>query len=101
MAFAGLWETWNRGETPIESFAIITTQANATVQVLHERMPVILPPKHFAAWLAPQTDRQALHEMLDPCPDEWLAFHPVDARVGNVKNDDAGLIEPLTDLFPA
>jgi hypothetical protein len=48
-------------------------------------------------------DEQAIRmlDMLRSCPSEALALHPVDARVGNVKNDDAGLVAPLTGLFPA
>ena len=71
------------------------------LQTLHDRMPVILAPESFGAWLDPLTAKPALLDLLRPCPDEWIAFHPVDVRVGNVKNNDAGLIEPLTNLFPA
>jgi hypothetical protein len=44
-AFAGLWESWERaGEGPLEMFTILTTEPNALVAPLHDRMPVILPP---------------------------------------------------------
>lgn len=49
-----------------------------------------------------ESDAQRDHDMLEPCPDEWLAFCPVSTRVGNVRNEDAGLVTPLTmDPFPA
>jgi putative SOS response-associated peptidase YedK len=41
-AFAGLWETWRGGESPLETCTIITTSANRTMEPLHNRMPVIL-----------------------------------------------------------
>ena len=44
MAFAGLWETWQGDESPVESFTVITTEANQATCVLHDRMPVILAP---------------------------------------------------------
>lgn len=101
LAFAGLWESWQGEEGPVESFTIITTEANRATNTLHDRMPVVLPSDLFAGWLDPAaTDAERLG-LLRPCPDEWLAFHPVDARVGNVKHDAAGLIEPRTDLFTA
>jgi len=45
-AFAGLWERWERGEEPVESCTLITTEANGVVGPVHNRMPVILgcPP---------------------------------------------------------
>jgi putative SOS response-associated peptidase YedK len=52
MAFAGLWEGWKGADgTIIRSFVIITTTANDTLRPLHERMPVILEPQDWPAWL--------------------------------------------------
>src|SRR5258707_11638201 len=47
-AFAGLWERWEKGETPVESCTIITMDANGFMQPLHNRMPVILGPADYA-----------------------------------------------------
>src|SRR4029078_760571 len=54
LAFAGLWDRWHSpaGET-LERMTIVTTAANDIMRRLHERMPVILPPEHFALWLDP------------------------------------------------
>ncbi|HMB02985.1 MAG TPA: SOS response-associated peptidase family protein, partial [Isosphaeraceae bacterium] len=41
-AFAGLWERWAKGEEPIESCTLLTTEANEVVSPVHQRMPVIL-----------------------------------------------------------
>ena len=46
-AFAGLWETWTKGDGPVESCTLITTEANATVAPAHDRMPVILLPEEY------------------------------------------------------
>ena len=96
-AFAGLWEAWNKEGEPIESCTIITTDANKKLEQLHDRMPVILPPASFESWLDPKTPAEALKELLCPLPAEQIAFHPVGASVGNVRNQDAGLIEELAD----
>ena len=57
-AFAGLWESWidkhQWGWYPqIDSCTIITTEANEFMQSIHHRMPVILDPMNYDAWLDP------------------------------------------------
>jgi putative SOS response-associated peptidase YedK len=48
LAFAVLWESWNKGEEPVESCTFIKTEANDLMRQLHNRMPVILDPKGYA-----------------------------------------------------
>jgi putative SOS response-associated peptidase YedK len=97
MALAGLWETWSsraNNET-IRSFTIVTTTPNALCGYLHNRMPVILPPDIWSAWLGEeQADPDELKSMLVPYAGEMVAW-PVSQRVGNVKNNDASLIVPI------
>ncbi|MEX1223648.1 MAG: SOS response-associated peptidase [Pirellulales bacterium] len=72
-ALAGLWEYWEPpdGGPPIESFTIITTDANRTAAAYHDRMPAILLAEDYARWLDPQfTDTTALAAMIRPLPDE-------------------------------
>ena len=96
--FAGLWERWKdraSGEM-IQSCTIITTTPNEVCAALHDRMPVILEPKDYARWLSEEaTDPPHLMAMLRPYPAEAMEAYPVSARVGNVKNTDATLFEPL------
>ncbi len=50
--FAGLWERWRApGGEPIETFAIVTTDANDTVAPIHDRMPAVIPPDKVDTWL--------------------------------------------------
>ena len=100
-AFAGLWDVWMKGAAAVESRSIITTTANEATRHLHERMPVLLAPSHFAAWLDPLTPPPALHELLRPCPADQIALHPVAPLVGNVRNDGPELAAPAADLFTA
>jgi putative SOS response-associated peptidase YedK len=94
---AGLWETWRgkEGET-IESCTIIVTEANALVQELHDRMPVILAPEDYAAWLDPENkDAEGLRTMLRPAdPHPWTLVE-VSRKVNSPKNDSPELIEPV------
>jgi putative SOS response-associated peptidase YedK len=102
MAFAGLWEAWRDsrlGDDPdawIRSSTIITTRAGLDLDGIHDRMPVILEPDVLDVWLDPSNqDSHELKAMLRPSPRGTLRHHPVDPRVGNVRNNDAGLIDRL------
>ena len=102
MAFAGLWERWTAkdGGQPVETFAIITTAANALLSPLHDRMPAILDEAKQAIWLGEQHAAPSeLKAMLRPYPPERMQLWPVDKRVGNVKNDDPALIERTSNLL--
>ncbi len=92
-AFAGLWSTWRSpsGEE-VESYTIMTTEPNELMAEIHNRMPVILGADDHQRWLDLDVDTT---DVLKPCPSGWLEAYPVDKRVGNVRNNDAGLIEPL------
>jgi putative SOS response-associated peptidase YedK len=97
MTLAGLWDIWQpQGGAAVKSFAIITTTANELLAPLHDRMPVLVPPDRWAAWLGEQaaTDRD-LKAMLTPYPSAGMAFWPVDRRVGNVRNDSPDLFARL------
>lgn len=99
--FAGIYESakTDDGET-INSFSIITTEANATVQELHDRMPAMLLKGEIGDWLNPeQHDPGYLQEFLRPWPDDAISFYRVSTDVNNVRNNRPGLIEPYRDLF--
>jgi putative SOS response-associated peptidase YedK len=102
-AFAGLWERWRNPAdgTILRSFAIVTGPANALCRPIHERMPVILPRQDWALWLGEEDGApERLHDLLHPCPEHLIRLYPVGPAVGNVKNDDAGLLEPLAADLP-
>lgn len=99
-AFAGLWETWAVRDGPeagttVESYTILTTAANDKLRPIHDRMPVILPPADWDAWLDPATAVPAAQALLRPHPPEPMAFYRVSIRVNSVRNDDADCIAPL------
>ena len=97
-AFAGLWERFTPREgPPIRSFTIITTEGNAVLAPLHDRMPVILDAEDYGAWLAPDAAAPDLHALLRPFSEPELIFFEVSPRVNKVANDDPSLIEPAAD----
>ena len=100
LAFAGLWEEWRgpdrSGDQRLRSTTISTTEANATMAPVHDRMPVILPPSAWAEWLAPDNhDLPSLGSLLVPAPPQLLVIHPVDPEVGNVRSRGPHLVDPV------
>ena len=80
----------------MRSFAIITTTPNELCAELHDRMPVVLKPDVWPGWLGEEPAEPAqLKAMLAPYPSAEMTCWPVSPRVGNVKNNDPSLIEPI------
>jgi putative SOS response-associated peptidase YedK len=100
MAFAGLWEYWDKGDEPIESCTIITTDANEPMTAVHDRMPVILDPDDYDRWLDPASDPAALQELLRPAPDDFLTFTKVSTVVNNARNERPECVVPLEGGTP-
>jgi putative SOS response-associated peptidase YedK len=94
-AFAGLWERWHHGEgEPVESCAILTTGPNPLVRPVHDRMPAIVPPADFAAWLDPQSTPAELQALLRPYPEGEMVAEPVGPFVSNPRNEGPRCLAP-------
>ncbi len=94
--FAGLWDRWQDGSEIIESCTIITTDANALLKPIHDRMPVILPETEYERWLDPGTQNPAaLQPLLKPYDSEAMKAYAVSTRVNDPKNDDSECITPV------
>ncbi|MGD9741970.1 MAG: SOS response-associated peptidase [Dongiaceae bacterium] len=94
LSLAGLWERWEKGEQPVETFSIITTTPNELVAPIHDRMPVILAPEDFDAWLKPEP-LPAATSLLRPYPADLMKACRISTRVNSPKNDDPAIIEPV------
>lgn len=94
-AFAGLWERWDKGDEPLETCTILTTEPNSLLAPIHNRMPVILPTSHFDRWLDPQANSADLQDLLQPYPPGELKAYPVSRQVNKPSNDIPDLIKPL------
>ncbi len=89
-AFAGLWERWVSPEGPVvQTCTLLTTAANDVVRPWHERMPVILPPDGYAAWLDPA--RKA--EEVQAWPAEDIQAVPASPRANSPRNEGAELLD--------
>lgn len=93
---AGLWEFWDKDpDDPTYSCTILTTRANDKVAELHDRMPVILEGAARDAWLAADTSREELQELMEPLASERIDFYPVSRIVNSPKNDVAACMESV------
>ena len=92
--FAGLWDQATIDEVTIESFTIITTEPNELMADIHSRMPVIIDPSNYAAWLDSENDNAK--DLLKPFPAGHMQAWPVGKAVGNVRNQGRELIEEVT-----
>jgi putative SOS response-associated peptidase YedK len=103
LAMAGLYELWLdpvRGRDDPDAWlwtaAIVTTAAEPGVARLHDRMPLVIPPERYAAWLDPSfTDVDAVARLLVPPPPGRLEAYPVSTAVGDVRVNGPHLIHPV------
>jgi putative SOS response-associated peptidase YedK len=98
LALAGLWADWRDPDSgeQLWTCTIVTTTANELMGSVHHRMPVILPPSAWDAWLDPDNhDVEQLSALLEPAAEELLALWPVDLSVGDTRNNRAELTQPL------
>lgn len=95
LLYAGLYESWQPAPGVWErTFTIITTDANAVVEPIHNRMPVILLNDAIDAWLHMREENpDKLLALLRPPPDDLLIATPVSPRANSVKHDDPGVLE--------
>lgn len=112
-ALAALWEQWTPREprsahtgladaapTPLITCALITTEPNAVMAPIHDRMPVLLHPDDFDRWLNPATPLDAVQALIRPWDGPMVAW-PVSTAVNSPRVDDPALIDPIEPHRPA
>ncbi len=94
--FAGLSERWvSPGGEEIQSCCIITTDANALMMPIHDRMPVILAPGDYDAWLDPaNVNAEMLRALLRPAEADDMIAYPVSRAVNSSRTDAPMLVKP-------
>ena len=94
-AFAGIWAVWHAPDrsTTLRTCAVLTTDANAAVGPLHDRMPVILPRDGEGAWLDHHTPRAVLEELMHGLSAEEMSVRPVATRVNDVRCEGPECLE--------
>ena len=97
VSFAGLWERWEGGSEPMETFTILTTAASPALVDIHHRQPAIIEAVDFDDWLAPATPRDRLLAVARRVYEGPFDCWPVSRRVNNARNDNSDLLLPLNE----
>lgn len=98
LAFAGLMDVWRDrkgGGEPLVSCTILTTASRGRLVDLHDRMPVVVPPGEFEAWLASEEPGKALDRVLTAFDVDDLEVYPVSTAVNTSREDRAEFTLPL------
>ena len=96
IAFAGLWDHWQKQDEGFDSCAIIVTEASLAMRPIHARMPVILNPAQYNSWLnATRYDRARLESMLVPYAGA-LEINRISRLVNSPKNDGPDIVKPVS-----
>lgn len=93
LALAGVWQVWEKGDTPLTTCAIVTTAANERMSSIHHRMPVILTRDDWAKWLGENGKGAAA--LMRAAPEDALDFHRVDPAVNSNRASGEALINPI------
>ena len=95
-SLAGLWERWEKGEEPVETFTVLTTAASTALADIHHRQPVIVESMALDEWLDPGTSLERLRALASAGKEGPFERRAVSTRVNSARNDDAELLAPLT-----
>ena len=86
-AFAGLWDAWKDKDGHwLQSFAIVTTEANELMSRIHPRMPVILHSRDYDRWLDREETERLPLDLLRPYESEGMEVYEANPKVNNVRN---------------
>lgn len=86
-SFAGLWDSWDRGDGRIDSFTVVTCRASPSMQWLHHRQPAIIPRDRYREWLDPATRRPELLALVQTALPGPFDCRRVGPEVNNARND--------------
>ncbi|MBT7522247.1 MAG: SOS response-associated peptidase [Nitrospina sp.] len=87
-AFAGLWSTWNYPEDKaLQTYTILTTEANKKISPIHSRMPIILPKEQYQPWLTSDSSLNDVMKIITSFTSEELDFHPVSKEINRVSKN--------------
>ena len=93
--FAGIWDRNEKiSDTPLESFSILTTQANQNISHLHQRMPLVIPKEKWGEWLTSPEPEIKLPEFLVQAESTCFHLQKVTSIVNKVIVDSPECIKP-------
>ncbi len=98
MIFGGIWDTYQKGATVVESFAIVTTPANEVLrQIGHHRCPLILDKESAMVWIDEQSTLSDVTACMKVPKAEWLNAYPIDSAIKSSQMNGKDLLKPIGD----
>ena len=98
IAFAGLWEQWQKDNAPaLFSYTIITTKANSQLQSVHHRMPVCLSSAEGRDWMIQNASVDEISTLLRPAPSDTFTTVSVSNYVNSPRNEGRQCIEAIAN----
>jgi putative SOS response-associated peptidase YedK len=94
---AGLWDRWDKGESPMETCTVITTAAGPRTSPYHHRVPVMLTEESATAWMDRSATLAELRSLMVPYEARDLDIYEVSRYVNDPANDSAECIRPVAD----
>jgi putative SOS response-associated peptidase YedK len=95
-ALAGLFSEWRprhgSPHPPLDTFSIVTTEANELALPIHDRMPVILHPRDYDRWLNDYDESRPPIDLLRPYESDGMRMTPANRSVGNVRNNGSQML---------
>jgi putative SOS response-associated peptidase YedK len=92
IAFAAIWSVWERpGAQPVVSCALLSREAVPSIAAIHHRMPVVLRPDQYAAWLSADATATDVQYLIINARDDFAGY-PVSTRVNNARHDGPELL---------
>jgi putative SOS response-associated peptidase YedK len=96
-ALGGIWEAWRAKESGewVITCAILTTEPNELLATIHDRMPVMIRPEDYRAWIDPSVQMGDVSRLVAPFPAEEMRTWEIGLLVNDPKTDDARVIAPV------
>lgn len=93
MAMAGVYDVWEKGESPLVSYSVLTTAAPESMQFLHDRMPLLLNEDQYQTWLQSDADISEVKAILKPQIPYPLEIDQASREMNNARNKSGTFIE--------
>jgi putative SOS response-associated peptidase YedK len=93
MAFAGIWQDWEREGQRLTTCAIVTTEAGQSMETIHDREPVTVERADWPMWLGEAG--QGAATLMHAAAPGVLAWHRVGTEVNSNRAEGAGLREAV------
>ena len=95
LAFGGIWTAWTSGSVRLLTFSVLTLPAEGDLALVHDRMPLVLEPANWDAWLT-SADPTGLLAGPSPQYGAGIEVRPVSPAVGDVRNDGPELVRKVS-----